>query len=112
MPRPENIEKVFDELLYEPKVLKQANWNIHKTKDAIIVRTYVKHEKYGQIAYILRAESVEKVWLRVSQYDHKRSIKDKEIINIPLSWLPEGYREDFELFLTQLLFSAPIELQT
>jgi hypothetical protein len=112
MPRPENVEKIFDELLYEPEVLKQSNWNIHRSKNSLTVRTYINHKEYGRIAYIIKADSVKDTWLRISQYDVKKGIKDKEIINIPLDWLPEGYKEEFYLFLTKCLMVHPEKVES
>ena len=110
MPRPSNIQKIFDDLLYEPKILREANWNIHRSKDFVLVRATTNHPLYGKIAYGFKCGSPGSVWLRISQYSAKQNIKDQEILNIPLSWLPEGYREDFELLLCMCLFVEPTKL--
>lgn len=107
MPRPSNVNEIFDELLYEPKELEEANWQILKTKDYISWRAYVYIPKFHKLCYLIKATSPTDIWLRVSQYNPKFNIKDKEIIHLPLEWLPDGYMDDIRAIICKTLMSLP-----
>lgn len=106
MPKPNIMRSIVQDLVYEKWTeLGDKDWTLAEQNGKKIFKTYLDTKEYGRISYFISADGVNNVWIKLVQ--RNRGKTDRLLLNIPLSWFPDGWVDEIKEMLVCCLFTTP-----